>query len=84
MGLEVAAVDMLDVQGAPKVFEVQSSSPALAEMEKAVGRGPGQPIVARAEDRPASGRRAGPSPLPAFRAYAPIAQAAEAGPGISI
>ena len=48
IGLEVAAVDMLDVRGLPKVFEVHSS-PGLAEMEKALGEDLATPIVARAE-----------------------------------
>jgi len=65
IGLEVAAVDMLDVQGLPKVFEVHSS-PGLAEMEKAVGQDLATPIVARAEqlaqERPAA---LDPSPMPA-------------------
>ena len=30
--LEVAAIDLLDVKGSPKVFEV-NASPAIAEME---------------------------------------------------
>jgi len=49
IGLEVAAVDMLDVRGQPKVFEVHSS-PAVAEMEKAVGEDLTTPIVVRAEE----------------------------------
>jgi ribosomal protein S6--L-glutamate ligase len=48
IGLEVAAVDMLDVKGMPKVFEVHSS-PGLAEMEKAVGEDLATPVVVRAE-----------------------------------
>ena len=48
MGLEVAAVDMLDVHGLPKVFEVHSS-PGLAEMEKAVGQDLATPVIVRAE-----------------------------------
>jgi ribosomal protein S6--L-glutamate ligase len=48
IGLEVAAVDMLDVKGLPKVFEVHSS-PGLAEMEKAVGEDLATPVVIRAE-----------------------------------
>jgi ribosomal protein S6--L-glutamate ligase len=66
IGLEVAAVDMLDVQGLPKVFEVHSS-PGLAEMEKAVGEDLATPIVLRAEqlgrERPPA---LDPSPLPAM------------------
>ena len=64
IGLEVAAVDMLDVRGLPKVFEVHSS-PGLAEMEKALGEDLATPIVARAEqiarERPPA---LDPSPLP--------------------
>jgi ribosomal protein S6--L-glutamate ligase len=56
MGLEVAAVDMLDMRGPPKVFEVHSS-PGLAEMEKAVGEDLATPVIVRAEqvarERPA-------------------------------
>ncbi len=48
IGLEVAAVDMLDVHGVPKVFEVHSS-PGLAEMERAVGADLATPVIARAE-----------------------------------
>jgi len=49
VGLEVAAVDLLDVQGVPKVFEVHSS-PAVAEMEDATGVDLATPIILRAED----------------------------------
>ncbi|MBZ4370577.1 RimK family alpha-L-glutamate ligase [Corallococcus sp. AS-1-6] len=48
VGLEVAAVDILDVQGHPKVFEV-NSSPALLEMEAATGLDLATPIIQRAE-----------------------------------
>jgi ribosomal protein S6--L-glutamate ligase len=48
MGLEVAAVDLLDVRGRPKVFEV-NSSPALTEMEQVTGLDLAGMIVARAE-----------------------------------
>jgi ribosomal protein S6--L-glutamate ligase len=48
VGLEVAAVDMLDVDGRPKVFEVHSS-PAIAEMENALGEDLATPIIQRAE-----------------------------------
>jgi ribosomal protein S6--L-glutamate ligase len=57
VGLELAAVDMLDVRGTPKVFEVHSS-PGLAEMEKAVGEDLATPVILRAEalarERPAA------------------------------
>jgi len=46
--LEVAAVDLLDVKGSPKVFEV-NASPAIAEMEAATGRDLATPIIERAE-----------------------------------
>jgi ribosomal protein S6--L-glutamate ligase len=49
VGLEVAAVDMLDVKGRPKVFEV-NSSPALTEMEAATGMDLASPIIQRAEE----------------------------------
>ena len=48
VGLEVAAVDLLDVNGQPKVFEV-NSSPALPEMEAATGMDLATPIIERAE-----------------------------------
>ena len=48
VGLEVAAVDLLDVKGQPKVFEV-NSSPALPEMEAATGMDLATPIIERAE-----------------------------------
>jgi ribosomal protein S6--L-glutamate ligase len=49
VGLEVAAVDLLDVKGQPKVFEV-NSSPALPEMEAATGMDLATPIIERAEE----------------------------------
>jgi ribosomal protein S6--L-glutamate ligase len=49
MGLEVAAVDLLDAKGSPKVFEV-NSSPALVPMEKATGVDLADAIIARAEE----------------------------------
>ncbi len=48
VGLEVAAVDLLDVKGQPKVFEVHSS-PALPDMESATGMDLASPIILRAE-----------------------------------
>lgn len=48
VGLEVAAIDLLDVKGALKVFEV-NASPALAEMESATGVDIADRIIARAE-----------------------------------
>jgi len=75
IGLEVAAVDMLDVHGRLKVFEVHSS-PGLAEMEKAVGEDLATPVVVRAEqlarERPPA---LDPSPLPAMsRRTRPVAR----------
>jgi ribosomal protein S6--L-glutamate ligase len=46
--LEVCAVDMLDVRGGPKVFEV-NSSPAITEMETATGIDLAAAIIARCE-----------------------------------
>ncbi|HYI00721.1 RimK family alpha-L-glutamate ligase [Hyalangium sp.] len=48
VGLEVAAVDLLDVKGQPRVFEV-NSSPALPDMEAATGMDLATPIIERAE-----------------------------------
>ncbi|HYV46428.1 MAG TPA: RimK family alpha-L-glutamate ligase [Myxococcaceae bacterium] len=48
MGLEVCAVDLLDVRGKPKVYEV-NSSPALPEMEAATQVDLAALIVRRAE-----------------------------------
>ncbi|XXF75506.1 RimK family alpha-L-glutamate ligase [Myxococcaceae bacterium GXIMD 01537] len=48
VGLEVAAVDLLDVKGHPKVFEV-NSSPSLPEMEAATGVDLAALIIGRAE-----------------------------------
>jgi ribosomal protein S6--L-glutamate ligase len=64
VGLEVAAVDLLDVQGRPKVFEV-NSSPALPEMEAATGLDLASFIIERAEVLAAGGQRVGlPEPEP--------------------
>jgi ribosomal protein S6--L-glutamate ligase len=54
MGLEVAAVDMLEAKGKTKVFEV-NSSPALTEMEAATGVDLADLIVRRAEQLPRPG-----------------------------
>jgi len=48
VGLEVCAVDMLDVKGGPLVFEV-NSSPGLREAEEACGVDVASAIIARAE-----------------------------------
>jgi len=70
IGLEVAAVDMLEVRGRLKIFEVHSS-PGLAEMEKAVGEDLATPVVIRAErlarERPPA---LDPAPLPAVSSRA--------------
>lgn len=67
MQLEVAAVDLLDVQGQPKVFEV-NSSPALPEMEAATGMDLAGLIIERAEalflEQPRKGTRVPPMVLP--------------------
>lgn len=48
VGLEVCAVDLLDVKGKPKVFEV-NSSPGITDMEEACGVDIAGHIIARAE-----------------------------------
>jgi len=48
VGLEVAGVDLIDVRGQPKVFEV-NASPALTEMERATGLDLAGRIIVRAE-----------------------------------
>ena len=53
MGLEVCAVDLLDVKGGPKVFEV-NASPAICPMEEATGVDLAGRIIARAEELVAS------------------------------
>lgn len=58
VGLEVAAVDLLDVKGRPKVFEV-NSSPALPEMEAATGVDLAGAIIRRAEELAEEHRAAG-------------------------
>jgi ribosomal protein S6--L-glutamate ligase len=62
VGLEVCAVDLLDVKGRPLVFEV-NSSPGIREAEEACGVDVAAAIVARAEElvpgaRPAAARLA--------------------------
>jgi len=49
MGLEIAAIDLLDVKDAPKVFEV-NSSPALTQMEEATGIDLAAIVIRRAEE----------------------------------
>ena len=60
VGLEVAAIDLLDVKGSLKVFEV-NASPALPEMEAATGVDLAERIIARAEALVRESRRK-PSP----------------------
>jgi ribosomal protein S6--L-glutamate ligase len=48
VGLEVAAVDLLDVKGSPKVFEI-NASPAIVPMETATGVDVASRIIERAE-----------------------------------
>jgi ribosomal protein S6--L-glutamate ligase len=57
MGLEVCAVEMLDVKGGPRVFEV-NSSPSIREAEAACGVDVAARIVERAV---ALARRARPA-----------------------
>ena len=56
IGLEVAAVDMLDADGIPKVFEV-NSSPALQEIERITGVDVAARMIARAEQLVLAGRQ---------------------------
>ena len=61
IGLEVCAVDLLDVKGRPKVYEV-NSSPALPEMEAATGVDLAGLIVRRAEALVEESRPVTPGP----------------------
>jgi ribosomal protein S6--L-glutamate ligase len=56
VGLEVCAVDLLDVKGGPKVFEL-NSSPSLTEMEEATGIDLAGAIIRRAEELVKENRR---------------------------
>jgi len=49
MGLDIAAVDLLEAAGGPMVFDV-NSSPGLKGLEKATGKDLALPIVGRAEE----------------------------------
>ena len=49
VGLDVAAVDLLDAGSGPMVFDVYSS-PGIKDLEKATGRDLALPIIARAEE----------------------------------
>jgi ribosomal protein S6--L-glutamate ligase len=48
MGLEVCAVDILDVKGSPRVFEV-NASPAITQLEQATSVDLASRIIDRAE-----------------------------------
>jgi ribosomal protein S6--L-glutamate ligase len=50
IGLEVAAVDMIEVGGSTRVFEV-NASPSLKDLEKVTGRDLATPIIELAEKR---------------------------------
>jgi len=77
VGLEVAAVDLLDGKGRPKVFEV-NSSPALPDMEAATGMDLATPIIERAEVLVAGGPPLGVLPLVAREEPAPVAESVPA------
>jgi ribosomal protein S6--L-glutamate ligase len=49
VGLDVAAVDLLEATTGPMVFDV-NSSPGLKGLEKATGKDLALPIVGRAEE----------------------------------
>ena len=49
VGLDVAAVDLLDAGTGPMVFDVHSS-PGIKDLERATGRDLALPIIARAEE----------------------------------
>ena len=49
VGLDIAAVDLLEAAGGPMVFDV-NSSPGLKGLEKATGKDLALPIVGRAEE----------------------------------
>jgi ribosomal protein S6--L-glutamate ligase len=63
IGLEIAAIDLLDVKDAPKVFEV-NSSPALAQMEEATGMDLASIVIRRAEELLAQQSRPEPASPP--------------------
>jgi ribosomal protein S6--L-glutamate ligase len=62
LGLEVCAVDMLDVKGGPRVFEV-NSSPSIREAEEACGVDAADRIVERAMALARERRATGRSPV---------------------
>jgi ribosomal protein S6--L-glutamate ligase len=49
VGLDIAAVDLLEASGGPMVFDV-NSSPGLKGLEKATGKDLALPIIGRAEE----------------------------------
>jgi len=49
VGLDIAAVDLLEAAGGPMVFDV-NSSPGLKGLEKATGKDLALPIIGRAEE----------------------------------
>jgi ribosomal protein S6--L-glutamate ligase len=49
VGLQVAAVDLLEASGGPMVFDV-NSSPGLQGLEAATGKDLALPIIGRAEE----------------------------------
>lgn len=62
VGLEACAVDMLDVKGVPKVFEV-NSSPGIRDVEEAAGVDVAAAIVDRAAELAAGAGTVGERPL---------------------
>jgi len=70
VGLEVAAVDLLDVKGSPKVFEV-NSSPGLTQMEAATGIDLAARIIERAEQLALTRQRKVKPPPPVVLPAAP-------------
>lgn len=65
VGLEVAAVDMLDLKDGPRIFEV-NASPGLKDLEQATGQDLATEVVALAERVATSVTR-----LPTVRSHAP-------------
>ena len=49
VGLEVAAIDLIETNAGPMVFDV-NSSPGLKGLERATGRDLALPIIGRAEE----------------------------------
>jgi ribosomal protein S6--L-glutamate ligase len=78
VGLDVCAVDMLDVQGTPYVFEV-NASPGIREAEEVAGADAAGAIVDHAAALAAAGAAAAPR-APARRAARVNPRAARASP----